>query len=491
MNKTALTTLFLSIQFVITVNCQDFHNLDFRQSCDTSETKLCYWDLSWGNKKNVTSDTIDHAQCLLIRGLTTSEVGFTEQSATMLPLEEIAIVTLTATVHSENIEGKGAGINLNLYDADGQLLAFKDMGGFYSVEWITGSTMWKEYSISLVCPIGTARIAIGAILFGKGEVWYKNFKVVVTPVHNRKASKLATEYIGAACDTIKKHSLIRDSFDIRKIRPTALRIAGEAKKYSDCYLAVSYLLESLREYGDYHSFFMKASEVENWKNTGSAVSKIQFATHKVIDGCGYINVPPFHGGNPQSMLAYADSLQSAVRQLEGAGINGWLIDLRENTGGNMEPMLAGLGPLFSSYKLGSLVDVENNRNAWYYENGRYFTDDDAGWSVSDPVTLKSTLPIAVMTSTSVGSSGEIVVISFIGNARTKSFGQPTMGLTTGNGSFEMPDGSQLFLASTIMADRNDKLYTGSILPDVQIDKMIVDRVDVVLQQAIAWIKAQH
>ena len=125
----------------------------------------------------------------------------------------------------------------------------------------------------------------------------------------------------------------------------------------------------------------------------------------MIDGCGYINVPPFHGGNPQSMLAYADSLQSAVRQLEGAGINGWLIDLRENTGGNMAPMLAGLGPLFSSYKLGSLVDVVTNRNAWYYENGRYFTDDDAGWSVSDPVTLKSTLPIAVMTSTSVVSSG--------------------------------------------------------------------------------------
>ena len=491
MNKTALTAFLFFFHCILVVNAQVFHNLDFSQSCDTSATKLCYWDLSWGNKANVTIDTIDHAQCLMIRGISMGDVGFTEQTSTILLLEDIAIVTLSATVRSENIEGKGAGINLNVYDAGGQLLAFKDMGGFYSVDWITGTTPWKEYSISLVCPIGTAKIAIGAILFGKGEAWYKNFKVVVTPVHHRKASKIAMEYIGAACDTIKKHSLIRDSFDIRKNKPEALRIAGDAKKYSDCYLAVSYLLESLREYGDYHSFFMKASEVENWKKTGSAVSKIQFATHKVIDSCGYINVPPFHGGNPQSMLAYADSLQSAIRQLEDAGIKGWLIDLRENTGGNMEPMLAGLGPLFSSDRLGSLVDVENNRNAWYYKGGRYFTDDDAGWSVSDPVALKSTLPIAVMTSTSVGSSGEIVVISFIGNARTKSFGQPTMGLTTGNGSFEMPDGSQLFLASTIMCDRNDQPYTGSILPDVQIDKMIDDKVDVGLQQAIAWIKAQH
>jgi C-terminal processing protease CtpA/Prc len=157
----------------------------------------------------------------------------------------------------------------------------------------------------------------------------------------------------------------------------------------------------------------------------------------------------------------------------------------------MEPMIAGLGPLFSSEKLGSLVDVNKNSDAWYYKDGKYFGDYYEGWSVSKPVTLRSKLPIAVLTSNRVGSSSEIVVIPFIGNAKTKSFGQPTMGLTTGNGSFGLADGSQLFLASTIMADRNDKQYTGSIKPDVQIDKMIVDKKDVVVAAAIDWIKSQQ
>jgi C-terminal processing protease CtpA/Prc len=157
----------------------------------------------------------------------------------------------------------------------------------------------------------------------------------------------------------------------------------------------------------------------------------------------------------------------------------------------MEPMLAGLGPLFSTQKLGSLVDGNKIRNAWYYKNGKYFGDDYDGWSVSKPVTLKSKLPIAVMISNKVGSSGEIVVISFIGNAKTKSFGQPTMGLTTGNGSFGLVDGSQIFIASTIMADRNDKQYTGSIKPDVQIDNMLVDKKDLVINAAIDWIISQQ
>jgi hypothetical protein len=489
MNGKNITVFLLFVITLTSASAQHFRNLDFEQLCDSSKTGLCYWDLSWGNKKNVRQDRVGNNTCLLIQGNTKTEVGFAEQAADITPLKEISVITLSAEILSEPIEGKGAGLNINLHDAEGQLLAFKDMGGFYSVEWITGTKGWNGYTISLVCPVGTARIKIGAILFGKGKVWFNNYKVTLTPVANKKPSKLAVKYISAACDSIKKHSLFRDSFDLAKIKPMALKIAGNAKRYHDCYLAIQYLLESLREYGDYHSFFMKAVEVKNWEDAGSVVTKPEFPSWKIIDGNGYINVPSFHGGNPKIMLAYADTLQAAIRKLDGSGIKGWIIDLRENTGGNMAPMIAGLGPLFSSDKLGSLVDVNGRSDGWYYRDGRYYDDEFAGWSVSDPVKLSSSLPIAVMTSNKVGSSGEIVVISFIGNARTRSFGQATMGLTTGNGSFELADGSQIFLASTIMADRNGKQYTGSIQPDTLIDKMFVDKKDMVLAAAIDWIRS--
>ena len=233
---------------------------------------------------------------------------------------------------------------------------------------------------------------------------------------------------------------------------------------------------------------MTADEVINWLSNGSAVSKLKYPSYKVIDECGYILVPGFHGGNQKLILAFADSLQLILKNLAAFGIKGWVIDLRQNTGGNQEPMIAGLGPLFSSTKLGSLVDVNNKSDGWYYKDGKYWGDDYAGWNVSNPVTLNSKLPIAVLTSNQVGSSGEIVTISFIGNAKTKSFGQPTLGLTTGNGDFNLPDGSKIFLASTVMSDRNDKQYHGPIEPDFLIENKIINGTDMVLRAAIDWIK---
>jgi len=247
----------------------------------------------------------------------------------------------------------------------------------------------------------------------------------------------------------------------------------------------------LRGYGDVHSFFMSANEYKNWLTNGSEVNKIQFPKSKIIEECGYISVPSFHGGNQKLIVSYADSLQIAIHSLNSSKIKGWIIDLRENTGGNQEPMIAGLGPLFSSEKLGSLIDVDNKYDSWYYRNGKYFGDGYPGCSVSNPVILTSKLPIAVLTSNVVGSSGEIDVISFIGNARTQSFGQATPGLTTGNTSFDLMDGSKIFLSSKVMADRNNKQYFGSIKPDIQIDNNIVHGTDVVIKAAVEWLKSQH
>jgi len=41
-----------------------------------------------------------------------------------------------------------------------------------------------------------------------------------------------------------------------------------------------------------------------------------------------------------------------------------------------------------------------------------------------------------------------------------------------------------------MADRNGRQYNAGIMPDVVIDKMIVDNVDMVLMAGIDWIKRQ-
>jgi carboxyl-terminal processing protease len=157
----------------------------------------------------------------------------------------------------------------------------------------------------------------------------------------------------------------------------------------------------------------------------------------------------------------------------------------------MEPMIMGLGPLYSSEKLGSLVDVNNKYDSWYYKEGNYFWTDGYSNQLVHFVKLHTRLPVAVLISNKTGSSGEAVAISFIGNEQTKFFGSPTWGLTTGNGSFDLIDGANIHLASTIMCDYTGKKYYGSIQPDYLIENNTTGSKDIVFEKAIEWIRKKE
>jgi carboxyl-terminal processing protease len=461
---------------------QTFQNLGFADTCSASKTRLCHWDLSWGGKNAIRP--ADGALLIDIE----NNVGFAEQSAVVPAPAELKLITFTGKIKTANVTGKGAGLNLSIYDAGGALLFTRDMGGL-AANWGTGTRDWQTYTVKAVCPVEAATIKIGAIVYGSGRAWFDDFNIDVVPVRDRKYSKLAEDYILTAMDTIAAHSLRRDSVDLLALRKTALQIAGAAKTPADCHLAVAYVLQAL---GDHHSFLMEPEVVKSWQADNPEVdAKAKWPAYRVIDGYGYIMVPGFHGGQPRRMLAFADTIQSALRQLSAVGVKGWIVDLRENDGGNMEPMIAGLGPLFSAEKLGFLVDVNGRKESWGYRGGAYYWENEKITAVSNPIVLKHQLPVAVLIGPRVGSSGEIVTISFVGNAKTRLFGQPTWGLTTGNGAFDLPDGARMMLASTVMADRSGKLYRGAVEPDEHVERSAQEKNDVELQAARRWLGQQH
>ncbi|MXV15695.1 S41 family peptidase [Hufsiella ginkgonis] len=464
-----------------------FRNLDFSSRCASSKTGLCYWDLSYGTRGSCSMYAEANNPGLLIRGEALTSVGYSEQTAALPKIPGLRIIEVSARIRTENATGKGAGLNIGIYDAQDRLLNNKDMG-HTSFSWIHGTTGWKVYRIRSICPEGSARVRVGAILYGKGTARFDDFKVTITNIKGKKISPVAQEYLSAACDTIMRHSLVKDMIDIDGLKKKALLIAGPAKTCADCYLAVEYLLSSLRAYGDEHSLFMGAPEVSRWQNGENTMARVRMPVGKVVDSCGYLLVPAFYTGNKKLAATYADTLQKMIAMLDKESIRGWVIDLRENTGGNQGPMIAGLGPFFSADKLGYLVNVNNTKQYWYYKNGVYGWNGEKVLQVTQPVTLSKNRPIAVLTGGLTGSSGEVVALSFTGNACTKSFGLPTWGLTIGNRSFELADGARIMLASTVMADRSGKLYQDSINPDVLVVQGIETTGDDTLRKALEWLK---
>jgi C-terminal processing protease CtpA/Prc len=478
--------IILPIIFLTNFVCysQTFNNLDFEQICDTSKTGFCNWNLSWGGKDGKIKGQSGTNKFLLLTGSKENSVNFVEQSVFLNSNPGLHLIELSGEIFSENIIGKGAGFNIALYDSQGNYITGKDMG-YSNFSWVYGTNESKKYIVRLISPEHTYKVNIGCIMYGKGTAGFDNLSVKISSVEGREPSKLAIDYVSAACDTIAKYSVMKDSVDFIKLKQIALKIAGDAENYSECHLAIEYMLTSL---GEHHSFFMKPDEVSNWKNDKSEFSTVKFPSSKVVNSCGYIFVPPFHAGNKKLIMKYADSMQVILKELNNSDIKGWIIDLRENTGGNMEPMILGLGPIFDSEKLGSLNYIDGKSQSWYYKNGSYQWDDDKISEIVNPVKLKSKLPIAVLIGPQTGSSGEIVAISFIGNGKTKFFGEPTWGLTTGNSSFDLPDGGRMMLASTFMADRNGNVYYGKVQPDEIIPASKDKSNDSVLERAIDWIQ---
>jgi carboxyl-terminal processing protease len=327
-------------------------------------------------------------------------------------------------------------------------------------------------------------------IFKSAHLWFFLSLFFTWPAFGQK------ELIDEVLKIAEKHSINRDSLDFKKIKEVAYNTYNSYTSLSngdpkqDSYRVIRIIVSQLN---DHHSSFMEKGQVNKWQNT-SKQENVSFPfSGKVIDGdIGYIEMKGFGSGDPISQKQYANELQSLIKSLDSPEIKGWVLDLRQNTGGNCWPMLAGIGPLLGNGVCGYFIDNKRHKSSWYYNDGQSGIDSFANCKVSiEPYKLLNPdNPIAILTGLQTASSGEVVVTAFRGKANTKSFGQSTMGLSTGNSPFKLSDGSMILLATSIYADRNENSYGGQILPDVpeDFDHVNAYSQDRVVKRAIEWIR---
>jgi len=193
---------------------------------------------------------------------------------------------------------------------------------------------------------------------------------------------------------------------------------------------------------------------------------------------------------PQDVIEY----HRMIQRVDTLGVCGWVVDLRGNLGGNMWPMVAGVGPIVGEGVLGYFVDPDSVVKTWTYESGSSRLDGAVATQASDPYDLlASDPPVAVLTDGHTASSGEATTIAFRGRPLAKSFGQPTWGVSTANRGFPLSDGAALILTVSTMADRLGVLYGNEVNPDqiVPVLKTGDPATDQPLAEAITWLQKQE
>lgn len=345
-------------------------------------------------------------------------------------------------------------------------------------------TQWTRGRVFLDVPDDAEKLLYGATLAGHGRLWVDDLEVVTVDIASADLlAPAAQAYLDEAAGIIRKHALYSDRVDWSAATRRARVLAAGAQQAEQVHGAVRYLLAAL---GDHHSFFMPPSLARI--SNGEVSANDARATSEVMGAKAYLDVPGFLAMNPARMKAFADDLSSRVAKLAESRPCGWIVDLREDTGGNVYPMLGGLALLLGDGTLGYFVRGDE-RHSWSV--GSYYANVRQAQPAAPSALVDSY--VAVLTGPRTASSGETVTISFRGRRRTRSFGAPTYGLPTANSPFSLSDGATMLITVSYEADRDGTVYREAIVPDEPVQAgaagtPLAD--DPVVRAASAWLDRQ-
>jgi carboxyl-terminal processing protease len=289
----------------------------------------------------------------------------------------------------------------------------------------------------------------------------------VFPTGTSGISPEAAKYLNDALDIMENNSINKHKIDWPTLRAYILNAAANAKTPTDTYPFIKMALWHLN---DRHSFFMNPQDASTEEN-GTSPTPIPPEIKLVENKFGYVAIPSYMGLNRDLINQYGTDMQKQIQEIDRQNPCGWIVDLRGNQGGNMWPMLIGVGPILGEGKAGSWIDADGNQDEWAYMDGKGMDGTEVVSEViGEPYHLANPdAPVAVLFGADTASSGEIIVISFIGRMDTRSFGSKSGGYMTANSGFPLKDQAIIFLTTAIDADRTGKMYGEAIIPDVQVN----------------------
>jgi carboxyl-terminal processing protease len=278
-------------------------------------------------------------------------------------------------------------------------------------------------------------------------------------------------YLDTALDLLQQHSIESSKADWPRLRAQAHRDAAHARRPVDTYPAIERAITTL---GNPHTVLLTSPG-------GGAPSSVRTVPGgRMIGSVAYLTLPRTSIDDGD---VYVDSGRRLMQDLVAARPSGWVVDLRGNGGGDMHPMLTVVAPLLGEGHKGTIVGPGSTRTDWGVRDGHVFNGEHVRFPQVEMPAANG--PVAVLVDGWTASSGEAVLISFLGAENARAFGEPTAGYATSNQLFELSDGARLAITTALMADRTGRTYGNApIAPQTLVSS------DDALNTAIEWLSEQ-
>jgi C-terminal processing protease CtpA/Prc len=239
------------------------------------------------------------------------------------------------------------------------------------------------------------------------------------------------------------------------------------------YKAVSNALKNL---DDKHSFLVPSA----FQNKPLIQTNVPEFSISANDGIGYIFIPTLMINNPseQDQLLLENWVLKFHKEFEKC-VNkvtiGWIIDLTENDGGNMYPMIAAISYFIKDPIIGGFCgkfDGKIEKTFIKFDGQKFISEENEFLSYKSKFIFgQNNLPVVVLIGPKTASSAENLTLVFQRQKEVILAGQPTCGLVTSNECLELPDNLGFIMLSTCYAlnannePQKEKISPAIILPD--------------------------
>ncbi len=280
----------------------------------------------------------------------------------------------------------------------------------------------------------------------------------------------AERYGKDALATIGKNGIYSGSDEWKSTYEECLKMIENAKSYEDTYPAIK---KALSVCGGKHSMLMTKSESQSTSDSYDEV----LPTVSLNGDIAVIKLPDFLG-TAEAGRKYAKVAEDFIHENRDK-INGVVLDLRGNTGGDMGPMATAVSSLLPDGEL-MYYHYRSYDVPVTLKDGVISNAGTGGKSLYPDEKLK--VPVAILTDDMTASSGEALTLCFRGLENVKTFGAPTAGYTSVNMLYSLYDGAQMYLTVAF-----DKARTGEIFKETSIEPDVAT--DSPLEAALEWLRS--
>lgn len=273
------------------------------------------------------------------------------------------------------------------------------------------------------------------------------FNFYIAPPSTQKYVQIALDAMG--------NGIYANGEEWEAKKASVLEEAKNRRDYADTY---DLLNEALAVAGGKHSMLVVPEDGET--DAASAEQEIPTVTMDE-QGIMYVKLPGFLGTDGAQQ--YADTVVGYVKE-NPERIKGVIVDLRDNTGGNLGPMVAALSPFLPDGELLSFRIMGSDRPVVLSEG----TVTGGGSNLTVEAVKVSEVPVAILQNEWTASSGEAALLAFRGLDYAKTFGEPTAGYCSCNMTYSLYDGAimQLTVGSNV-ARTGQEFCEDPIVPDVE------------------------